>query len=161
MNSSKNNFHIVLVILLVAVTVTGYFFWQKRAEERRVIELANTPMQVEVINTPNVGTSLPAPGGFPEELIVDEAVIIESNTTRYPIQNAVQTSVVYESSERAEDLYKEFADYLMNAGYEVVEGASGELKSLSGKKTGSNLNIVITTASTTTKVTVAHLSFEN
>lgn len=161
MNNSKNLLGALLTLVIIALLGAGIYYWQKRVAEKKAFELANTPMQVQVTNTPNVGSDLPAPAGFPRDFPLINAEIIESNTTEFQGQNAVQTSITFESSDSLDTLYQKFLKYLKDSGYEVSELDAGEVKSLSGRKTGANLNIALSTASSTTMVRVAHLTYEN
>lgn len=151
-----------LSLIFLALLGAGFVWWIKWSKERAARFVAERPMNVQVERVTEVEGKFLPPEGFPDSIPLDEDNIVESVRTSYPEQNAVQTSVMYRSTEEKSEKYSEYRTYMEKEGYKLSEGGeTGEVLFLQGTKTGENLSITLSTWEGLTVVQIAHLSFGN
>lgn len=159
-SNQHNTRNIILGILLLVVVLAGATMWQKWSRARSEARIAATPMNVELTRTEEVAGFLSTPPAFPSDIPFEEGKLVESVTTNFPSQNAVQTSVTYRTENSVEEKYSEYLAYMNTAGYAVKEGnAESQVLALYGSKDGAKLTITISTWENLTVVQIAHLAF--
>ena len=149
-----------IVILLVFgigyILLTKYSSPEKNNEE--AIADPNQGPVVVVENTSVVDGGFSLPLGFPQDIPIEKAGIIESNTTNYPDQNAKQLSVSYKSSKTITQKYAEYKTYLTQAGYGLTEGgANTPVRAIFGTKDSANLSVAISSSGGKTLVQISYL----
>ena len=114
---------------------------------------------VEMVeNAPVVDGVISVPAGFPQDIPIEKAGIIESNTTNYPDQNAKQLSLSYKSSKTITQKYAEYKTYLVQAGYNLTEGgANTPVRAIFGTKADANLSVAISSSGGKTLVQLSYL----
>lgn len=148
----------ITVLALAAIVGGGAYYWGNFQKEKAERERAMAPMNAETSVTPFQNGELNTPEGFPESIPLG-GVIVNSSTTNFPDQNAVQRSVMYHSEETVESKKAEYSTYLESADYAVEEVVSENgAVSLNGSKEGEMISITITTWEDFTRVYIAHLS---
>ncbi len=153
------NRKLIFSLLIVALAGGGVYLWNTRFVQEKV-DPRMKPMVVEVVNTPHEKNVLVAPLGFPKDIPFEKNNIVQSSRTNYPEGDAFQASLTFESAKTPEDHYAAYLTYMKGASYAVTEGKSATgVLSLSGKKTGANLNIVLSRSASSTVVQISYLSF--
>ncbi|MCR4279399.1 MAG: hypothetical protein NUV78_01535 [Candidatus Zambryskibacteria bacterium] len=151
---------IFLSLLFIALLIAGFVWWLKWSKERAARIVAERPMNVQVERVVEVEGKFTPPLGFPASIPLEEDNIVESILTNFPTQNAVQTSVIYRSTEEKLDKYFEYRSYMEKEGYKLSEGGdTGEVLFLHGIKGNENLSVTLSTWEGLTVVQIAHLTF--
>ncbi len=158
-NNTNHILRTIGAVVFLVVVIGGFVFWQRYQAQKRALVIANTPMKVEVVNTPEIAGKAQKPEGFPADLPVELTDVVESQKSNFTEQGAVQTSFTYRSKKALSEKYSEYLSYMQKSGYEVKEGSANEVKTLFGTKAGENLSITLSTWESLTVVQIAHLSF--
>lgn len=134
----SKNIKTVSVIVILLILVVGYVLFRKYPAPNQENLLTSDSVDdrsatVIVENTPMVNGTFSVPTGFPLDIPLERDGILESATTRYPGQNARQSSISYRSSRTLAQKYTEYRDYMRQAGYQMTEGnTTSPIKNISG-----------------------------
>ena len=160
----QNTKLILAIIVILLVLGIGYILFARysvpREENEEVAsDLSNDQGSMVVVeNTPLVNGVLSVPAGFPQDIPLEKADIIESATTDYPDQNAKQLSVSYKSSKTIAQKYSEYKTYMTQAGYSLTEGGTNTpVRAIFGSKVGANLSVAISSSGGKTLVQISYL----
>ena len=155
--SSKSKTMLVSLIVILIAIIAAVVLWKRYAERREEYRRATAPMGAEVINTPHSNATLHPPQEFPINIPIERENILESNTTRFPAQGAVQTSVTYKSGMNNEEVKSSYIRYMEENGYVVKESEVNGTTTVSGERRTSKITVSISPTATTTTVQVSHL----
>ena len=112
METEQNTKVVSAVLVIIIILFAGYFLfskYHKSSEGPESLDGGNEgSTSVVVENTQSINGTLPAPAGFPDDIPVEENVLLESVTTSYPGQGAKQLSLSYRSSKTAVQKYNEY-----------------------------------------------------
>ena len=140
----------------------GYLLAGKYSGSNQKDLLDSAPDQSQIVtveNTPTVDGALVVPAGFPPDIPLEEAEILESATTYYPNEKAKQLSVSYRSLKTITQKYAEYAAYMSEQGYKITEsGPNSPVNTILGIKESANLSIVIKSLEGKTLVELSYLS---
>jgi hypothetical protein len=139
----------------VIILGLAWWGWQKWRAHR----LANAPMSIEVAYTPEVAGVVKAPAGLPADLPLETTDVLESITTNFPAQNAVQSSFTYRSAASLEEKYSLYLSYLEKNGFEVTQTSTTSIRILEGTKEKTKFSITLTPWNELTVVQIAYLVF--
>lgn len=159
-SSNKTTLTIIIVVVILFLLLMIFLAGKdSRPNGSGPVDYVNGEAPVIVLeNTPTVNGRLPAPEGLPASLPVEIDSIIESATTRYPEQGALQLSLSYASSKTVADKYAEYKNYMADAGYDITESdAKATPRAIFGVSSEANLSVVISTQEGRTLVQLSYL----
>jgi hypothetical protein len=148
------NFNLLITLIVVALAL-GFILSGKYPVFNG--SKNNLSAQVTVRNTPMVDGTLPVPPLFPEEIPLENTLILESATTYHPGDEFTQLSVSYRSLKTVAEKYEEYKDYMNQAGYNLTEYSASEIKTLFGIKSDASLSINIKNVDGKTLVELSYL----
>lgn len=149
------NSNLLITLIVVAILAIGFLLSGKYPLFNG--SRNNLSAVVTVRNTPMVDGTLPVPPGFPAEIPIETTEVLESATTYHPDQNATQLSLSYRSTKTILDKYKEYRDFMNQAGYNLTENSVSEIKTLSGIKSDTSLSISMRNVDGETLVELSYL----
>jgi|GEM_PF-5091308 len=143
----------LLLILLAVVVLVLVVFW---------ISLRNTQL-TNIQNSVHIGQATEAPkgqlvSGFPQNLkLVSDASVTDSFAI--PYQNFNQYSAVFKSSATISVVYSQYLNYLSTNGYTILnKGEDKKSAHIYGTKTGSDVNVTISSVNGETQINVVYLN---
>ncbi len=143
---TKGKSIILLVAVFIALILIMYFLMRSPTTITSPVEVNSNVVtsQTDIANALTPEDRLPQ--GFPSDIPVDTAEMIESYSAEYKDIGATQYTVMYASSRPMEELYAQYLSFMTDAGYEFGDnGKNEEQKELIGTKDNDNLIVKVST----------------
>jgi len=141
-NAGNSKSIVLLVVVFIALIAVMYFLMKDKPAIEETSDIAVQQTDLSSAFTPEEKL----PRGFPSDIPVDTAEMIESYSAEYKDIGATQYTVMYASSRPMEELYAQYLSFMTDAGYEFGDnGKNEEQKELIGTKDNDNLIVKVST----------------
>ena len=157
-----SNKSMLVLIILLAVIVLAFLLMQNVTKENgsQTQELKTEEnVDVKEVDLATTFGSSRLPSGFPSDVFVDTASIVQSYTANFPDRKVSQHTLSYTSEKPAKTVFTEYLDSLKKAGFQFAEnGIDEKSMSLYGSRSGNDLSVVISTSNGQTLVQITYLA---
>ena len=157
----SNKSMLVLIILLAIIVLAFLLMQNVTKEDGSQTQVLKTEENVEVKEvdlTTTFGENR-LPSGFPSDIIVDTASIVQSYTANFPDRKISQHTLSYISEKPAKTVFTEYLDSLKKVGFQFAPNGIDEGNmALYGSREGNDLSVVISKSNGQTLVQITYLA---